>query len=224
MADRTCPHTSATHHEIAHPYFAALYDLLPQSFLLAPHREYLAADLTGRVLELGCGTGEMFSFVRDGAADDLEYHAIEPDPHMRTRAASTAREVGLPVDLRDARAESLPYPDDSFDAVVSGMVFCTIQEPDAALEEVARVLKPGGEFRFLEHVRADGWRARGQRLLNPLWKRVAGGCQLTRETVPRFVCQGALETVEIDRLAFGIFPATPFVRGTLRRRRGDGHH
>ena len=208
-------------HEIAHPVFATLYDLLPQDLLLGPHREYLTDDLTGRVLDLGCGTGDTFPFVADAPTDDLEYHAVEPDPHMRKRAARRARAVGLPVEIRDARAESLPYPDDSFDVVLSGMVFCTIQDPDAALEEVARILRPGGELRFLEHVHADGWRGVGQELLNPIWERAAAGCQLTRETIPRFVGHEAFAVEEIHRLAFGIFPATPFVRGTMRRRR-DG--
>lgn len=209
-------------HEIAHPRFAALYDLLPQGVLFEPHREYLARELSGRVLEIGAGNGAMFPFVADAAdASDLEYHAIEPDPHMRRRAAETAQETGLAVDLRDARAESLPYPDDVFDAVLSGMVFCTVQDPDAALAEIARVLRPGGEFRFLEHVHADGWRGTGQNLLNPLWERAAGGCQLNRETVDLFVAHEDFAVAEIERVPFGIFPATPFVRGTLHRRR-DG--
>lgn len=211
-------------HEIAHPVFAACYDLCPEPEELEAQRAYLARDLSGRVLELGCGTGDMFPYVVDGAAgdrDDLEYHAIEPDPHMRKRAADAARDSGLAVDLRDARAESLPYPDESFDVVLAGVVFCTVQDPDAALEEVARVLKPGGEFRFLEHVRADGWRGSGQKLLDPLWQRAAGGCHLTRETVERFVGHEALAVEEVDRLDVGVFPATPVVRGTLRRRR-DG--
>ncbi|MDQ2051277.1 class I SAM-dependent methyltransferase [Natronolimnohabitans sp. A-GB9] len=220
MSDSSVRSTTRNGGEISHPLFATLYELSPQGFLLAPHREYLADDLSGRVLDLGCGTGDMFPFVADAAGDDLEYHAVEPDPHMRTRAAERAREVGLPVDLRGDRAEALPYPDDSFDVVLSGMVFCTIHDPDAALAEVARVLKPGGEFRFLEHVHADGWQGTGQELLNPVWKRVAGGCQLTRETVPRFVGHEAFSVAEIERLEFGIFPATPFVRGTLCRRRG----
>ncbi|MFP8953043.1 class I SAM-dependent methyltransferase [Natrialbaceae archaeon A-arb3/5] len=212
---------TSTDPEIAHPVFARLYDLFPESVLLGPHREYLARDLDGRVLEIGTGTGAMFPFVADGASDaaSLEYHAIEPDPHMRARAKEAARDSALGVDLRDARAESLPYPDGAFDVVISGMVFCTVQDPDAALEEVARVLKPGGEFRFLEHVHADGWRATGQDLLNPIWERAAGGCQLNRETIERFVAHDAFAVEEIDRLEFGVFPATPFVRGTLRRAR-----
>ncbi|WP_049927742.1 class I SAM-dependent methyltransferase [Halopiger goleimassiliensis] len=205
--------------EIDHPLFAVLYDLLPQSLVVAPHREYLARDLSGRVLELGCGTGDQFPYVAASAADDLEYHAIEPDPNMRKRAISAAHDAGLAVDLRDARAESLPYPDDAFDAVVSGAVFCTVQDPAAALAEVARVLKPGGEFRFLEHVRADGWRARGQDLLTPLWERVAGGCHLNRNTVDRFVAHDAFAVEDAERIGLGVFPVRPVVRGRLRRRR-----
>ena len=211
---------------IAHPWFAALYDaLVPMEWLLAPHRVYLARNLSGRVLDLGAGTGALFphlAVAAESAAERgnaLELHAVEPDPHMRRRAVRTAERDGVAVDIRDARAEALPYEDDAFDAVLSAMVFCTVQDPDRALEEVARVLTPGGEFRFLEHVHADGWRASGQRFVNPLWKRVAGGCHLTRDTVGRFVDHQAFTVEELERVDLGIFPATPFVRGRLRRRR-----
>lgn len=207
--------------EISHPLVAMVYDrVVPDRFLFAPHRRYLAADLSGRVLDVGAGTGANFPYVADDS-ERISYHAIEPDPHMREQAAEKARDVGCAVTLRDARAESLPYPDDHFDVVVASLVFCTVEDPDAALEEVARVLKPGGELRFLEHVRADGWRATGQDLLNPLWSR-AGGCQLTRETVERFVCHDTFAVEEGERVAFGVFPATPIVRGTLWRRRDGG--
>ena len=222
--DRTTDDT-----DIDHPWVATLYEALtPIEWLFRPHREYLAADLSGRVLDLGAGTGRMFEPVLEAtaagdSADDnsgpVEYHAIEPDPNMRRRATRCARDIGMAVDLRDARAEALPYPDDSFDVVLSSVVFCTIQDPDAALEEVARVLRPDGEFRFFEHVRADGWRERGQNLCNPAWKRVAGGCNLNRATVERFVGHDAFDVIEVERLSMGIFPATPFVRGLLRRRR-----
>ncbi|MFU8867229.1 class I SAM-dependent methyltransferase [Natronococcus sp.] len=205
--------------EISHPFVAAVYDtVVPDRLLFRTHREYLTADLSGRVLDIGAGTGANFPYV---AGDGIDYQAIEPDPHMRRQAAEKAREVGCEVTLRDARAESLPYADDSVDVVLSSLVFCTIADPDRALEEVARVLKPGGELRFLEHVRADGWRERGQELLNPLWSRAAGGCQLTRDTVERFVCHDAFAVEAVERVGVGIFPATPIVRGRLRRRR-DG--
>ena len=206
--------------DISHPLVAAVYDyVVPERTLFGPHREYLAADLSGRVLDLGAGTGALFPHVT--GAGDLEFHAIEPDPHMRKRAREKAREVGLGVDLRDARAESLPYPDDAFDVVLSSLVFCTIADPDAAVSEVARVLKPGGEVRFFEHVHADGALGTGQEDVNPMWRRLAGGCNLDRRTVERFVGHGAFDVLEVERLESGALSITPFVRGRLRRRR-DG--
>ncbi|MDS0475827.1 class I SAM-dependent methyltransferase [Natrinema sp. 1APR25-10V2] len=219
MADCTLRRTMGER-RIDHPVFAALYDrFMPDRFLIGPHREYLAADLSGRVLDLGAGTGAMIPYVADAGGDDLEYHAIEPDPNMLRRAAATADRSSMQVRLRDDRAESLPYADDAFDAVLSSLVFCTIGDPDAALDEVARVLGPGGELRFLEHVRNDGRRARTQDRLNPVWERAAAGCQLNRETVERFVAHDAFDILEIERLRLGLFPATPIVRGRLRRRR-----
>ncbi len=207
--------------EISHPFVAAVYDtVVPDRLLFRPHRRYLTADLSGRVLDVGAGTGANFPYL---AGADVASHAIETDPHMRRQAAEKAREVGCDVTLRDARAESLPYDDDSVDVVLASLVFCTIADPDRALEEVARVLRPGGELRFLEHIRADGWRERGQELLNPLWSRAAGGCQLTRDTVERFVCHDAFAVEDLERVGVGIFPATPIVRGTLRRRH-EGLH
>ncbi|WP_222918063.1 class I SAM-dependent methyltransferase [Natrinema sp. SYSU A 869] len=205
---------------IEHPVFAALYDrVMPDRFLVGPHREYLAADVSGRVLDLGAGTGAMIPYAADAGDADLEYHAVEPDPNMRRRAAGTADRSDMQVHLRDARAESLPYADDAFDVVLSSLVFCTIADPDAALEEVARVLQPGGELRFLEHIRDNGWRARAQDRLNPLWERAAAGCQLNRETVERFVGYDAFDVLEIERTGVGLFPATPVVRGRLRQQR-----
>ncbi|GAB3022716.1 class I SAM-dependent methyltransferase [Natronobiforma cellulositropha] len=205
-------------HDISHPVFAAVYDHLPDEPVMGPQREYLTAGLCGRVLDLGAGTGETFPYLK--AADGpLEVHAVEPDPHMRRRAERRARAVGVAVDLRDARAESLPYPDDSFDAVLASVVFCTIEDPERALREVARVLVPGGEFRFVEHVRGDGWRASVQDGLTPLWKRAAGGCHLDRDTVALFTGDEAFSVLELERVDAGVFPAAPFVRGRLERRR-----
>lgn len=204
----------------SHPLFARIYDpatALIERTILRPHRTYLVDGLDGDVLDLGAGTGAMFPYFA-ARAPSMTLHAIEPDPHMRRRAAGKADDLGLAVDLRGAGAESLPYADDSFDAVVASMVFCTIPDFEAALSEVARVLKPGGEFRFLEHVVDDGWRARFQSLIAPLWKRVAGGCHLTRQSASLFAAERALDIVEIDRLNLGVTPVRPFVRGRLRRR------
>ncbi|WP_276261356.1 class I SAM-dependent methyltransferase [Haloglomus litoreum] len=206
----------------AHPWFARLYDPVmraSEAKLFPPHREYLARDLAGDVLDLGAGTGAMLPYyeeaIRSGAA---EVTMLEPDPHMREQAVAAAREDGIEVTVSDARAESLPFPDDSFDVVVASMVFCTIPDPEAALDEVARVLRPGGEFRFLEHVTEEGWRRLAQRALGPLWSRVAGGCRLTRRTGELFDDHEAFVLAEMERLHLGVFPVRPFVRGTLERR------
>jgi len=207
---------------LARRLFAALYDpvmALPERVSLPPHRRYLVDGLSGRVLDVGAGTGANFPYLAERAREtDLEVHAIEPDPHMRERARGTASEAGLAVDLRDAGAEWLPYADDHFDAAIAGIVFCTIPDPAEALDELARVLRSGGELRFLEHVAATGTRGRLQRLVEPVWKPLAGGCHITRDTVGLFESHGAFDVVEVERIGFGLFPADPFVRGTLVRR------
>lgn len=206
----------------AHRLFAALYDpvmALPERVALPPHRRYLVEGLSGRVLDVGAGTGANVPYLAERADEThLEVHAVEPDPHMRRRAREAAREAGLSVDLRDAGAEALPYEDASFDAAVAGIVFCTVPDPTGALDELARVLRPGGELRFLEHVRAEGLPARLQTLVEPVWKRLAGGCHVTRDTVGLFEAHDAFDVVEVERVGFGLFPADPFVRGRLVRR------
>ena len=206
----------------AHRLFAAVYDpvmALPERVSLPPHRRYLVDGLSGRVLDVGSGTGATFPYLAERASEGpLEVHAIEPDPHMHSRAREAAHEAGLTVELCDAGAESLPYADDSFDAVLVGIVFCTIPDPEQALDELARVLRPAGELRFIEHVRADGLEGRLQELVEPIWKRVAGGCHVTRDTVGLFAAHEAFDVVEMERVGFGLFPAEPFVRGMLVRR------
>ncbi|MFC6717165.1 class I SAM-dependent methyltransferase [Natrialbaceae archaeon GCM10025810] len=210
--------------EQSHPLFAALYDpvlWVVERTVLYPHRKYLVQDLDGRVLDLGAGTGAMFPLFDKAIESNrsIEFHAIEPDPHMQRRARDRADALDLDVKIRPERAESLPYPDDSFDVVIASMVFCTITDVDAAVGEVVRVLKPGGEFRFLEHVADDGWRRRVQDLLAPMWKRAAGGCHLTRRTPSTFVRAEAFDVIELERLSIGVTPVRPFVRGRFYRRR-----
>lgn len=204
-----------------HPIFAAAYDRLggrAEKRFLREHREYLARDLRGSVLDLGAGTGGMFPFFARAARADpaLSIHGIEPDPHMKKRAERAAIEAGLDVDLRLARAESLPYPDDSFDRVIASVVLCTITEPDRALDEVYRVLRSDGELRFLEHVRSEGRMGRIQDLLAPVWKVCGAGCHLNRDTRTT-VIESPLETTEIERIDAPP-PATPMLRGTAVKR------
>ncbi|MDS0222736.1 class I SAM-dependent methyltransferase [Haloarcula sp. S1AR25-5A] len=207
--------------EPSSPLFAAIYDpatALLERTLLRPHREYLVADLDGTVLDLGAGTGAMVPYFKRAGAPSTEFHAIEPDPHMRKQAVEKAKAQSVPIRIDGAPAEALPYDDATFDVVIASMVFCTIPDVESAMAEVARVLKPGGELRFFEHVIDDGWRARVQSVLAPLWKRLAGGCHLTRQTGSRLVTNRSFDVVEIERFNLGLTPVRPFVRGTLRKR------
>lgn len=206
----------------SHPVFAAVYDALnsgAEERLLPEHREYLARDLHGAVLDLGAGTGAMFPYFASARAADptLEFHAIEPDPHMRERAVQRASDLGLDVRIRPEGAESLPYADDSFDVVIVSLVFCTIPDVEAALGEVARVLAPGGEVRFFEHVHAEGRLGRVQDVVNPFWRRVVAGCRLNRDTLAVFGDDDRFEVSDVTELDVGMPPVKPFVRGTLVR-------
>ena len=153
-------------------------------FVLAPFealflrklRYNLLQNAHGKTLEIGFGTGLNFPYY----ANDIKYVGIEPDESMRSVANKRARHFHL--DIKEGDAESLEFPDASFDTVVATLVFCTIPHPDKAMEEVYRVLKPGGSFLLLEHVRRNtpitGWLLD---FLTPLWKHLAGGCHLNRD-------------------------------------------
>jgi ubiquinone/menaquinone biosynthesis C-methylase UbiE len=102
---------------------------------------------------------------------------------MRNRIGPKLDEARVPVEVSAAGAEALPYPDGSFDTVVSTLVLCTVPDQEAALDEVRRVLRPGGRLLFIEHVRAAGSAARWQDRLEPLWRRLLAGCHPNRDTV-----------------------------------------
>jgi ubiquinone/menaquinone biosynthesis C-methylase UbiE len=138
-------------------------------------REWLVRGASGRVLDVGCGSGRNLPLYGAGA------RTVGLDPHMD--ALRAARRKAPAVPLVRANAEALPFRDGAFDAVVSGLVFCSVQQPREALAEVRRVLAEGGELRMLEHVRATTPRAaRWQDFIQPLWTRLAGGCHPNRDT------------------------------------------
>lgn len=201
----------------SHPVVAAMYDpatKIAERLWFHDHREYLVQELEGRVLDLGAGTGAMFPYF--AVATDtcpLDVHAIEPDPHMRQRAERKATDLNLDVSIQLARAEALPYETNTFDTVIASLVFCTIADVDTALGEVARVLKPGGEFRFFEHIHSTGLRGWLQDVATPLWRRVAGGCHLNRNTADVFADDPQFKIREIEQLNIGMVLIKPFVRG-----------
>lgn len=204
-----------------HPLFAALYDpstALCEATVFGPHRRYLTNGLDGRVLDVGAGTGATVPYLAHARTEavargsDLDVHLLEPDAHMRARAAAAGRDADLDATVVGARAETLPYDDDSFDAVLSALVGCTIPELDAALDEFVRVLRPGGEFRFFEHVAADGLLGSVQSTIDPAWTRVAAGCHLDRDLEATYRAHPGLDVRDVER-ARGVPPVAPLVRG-----------
>lgn len=173
-----------------HRWLAATYDLVTwwsERRLLSQLRPLIAGEAVGRVLEIGAGTGANFPYYRD--VEKLV--ATEPDPYMLRRARRRANELELEVEFHQCPAEALPFADASFDTVVATLVLCTVADPGRALAEIRRVLKPGGTFRFIEHVRAGGGLvARVQDLLTPLWRWFGAGCHLNRRTAESIAAAG----------------------------------
>jgi ubiquinone/menaquinone biosynthesis C-methylase UbiE len=165
-------------------------------------RRELLSDLQGDILEVGAGTGANAPFYAPSA------HVIftEPDAAMRRRLSARG------LTAQDADAAALPFPDASFDAVVATLVLCTVPSPERVLDEVARVLKPGGTFAFLEHVAGTGGRLRVQKWLEPIWTPLAEGCHLTRD--PEAAIAARFTIVSATRESMR--KALPFVRPTVR--------
>ncbi len=164
----------------------------------------LAEGARGRTLDLGCGTGRTLPHLAPGV------RAVGVDPWPGNLERARRRAPGIP--LVQARAEALPFRDGAFDTVVSGLVFCTVDDVPRDLAEVRRVLAPGGCLRMLEHVRASGrLRARVQDLVQPAWTRLAGGCRPNRDTEAAVAAAG-FEVLQETRRALGVvrlFAARP---------------
>lgn len=179
-----------------HRVFAALYDrvLAPvERSVLGPRRAALVGDLTGRVLDVGAGTGANLPFFR--RASDVV--ALEPDPAMRRRLAERVADCPVPVTVGGSGAGVLPAGDGSVDAVVFTLVLCTVPDPVAALAEAHRVLRPGGRLVAIEHVVGHGRPAVWRRRLAPVWEKVAAGCRLDRDTEAAVAGAGfTLDTAE----------------------------
>ena len=144
-------------------------------------RRMLVGSAYGRVVEIGAGTGLNVVHYPDDLA---ELMLIEPEPGMRRRLARRLERHGPVARIIDAPAERLPLADASVDTVVSTLVLCTVDDPETALREIARVLRPDGQLLFIEHVRASSrFLAQCQdKLLRP-WRGFAGGCMCNRRTV-----------------------------------------
>jgi len=185
-----------------HRIFAVFYDLCSRLSRkqLAPMRKFAAGGATGRVLEIGCGTGGNFEYYDWAKVESLD--ATEPDPFMLRRARNkTGTAPEGKITLHEAPAEALPFPDASFDTVVSTLVLCTVEDPEKAAAEIRRVLRPGGSLRLVEHVRAQGGWARFQDFVQPVYGWLAAGCVMGRNTELTLTAAGFRLEVE-DRPRF----------------------
>jgi ubiquinone/menaquinone biosynthesis C-methylase UbiE len=190
--------------------FSALYDrcfeATEEAGLRDMRREALSAA-RGRTIDVGAGTGANLGLYPDAVT---ELVLAEPDPHMLRQLGPKAAEAGVEAEIVPAGAESLPFEDSSFDTVAFTLVLCTVPDPVAAVEEAVRILKPGGTFLFLEHVRSESpGLARWQDRLERPWRFLADGCHCNRDTV------GTIEssTLRLESLEHGELPkAGPLVK------------
>lgn len=195
--------------------FSAVYDrglkATEEGGLRQIRREVLA-EAKGRTLEIGAGTGANLDLY---PAAVTELALVEPDPHMvgklRPKLAASARKA----ELLEAGAEQLPFADSSFDTAVFTLVLCTVPDPAAALREVARILRPGGQMLFVEHVRADDpGLARWQDRLEKPWRFLGDGCHCNRDTVAAIEASPlTLSSVEQGHLPKALPIVKPLVRG-----------
>ena len=199
--------------------FAAGYDSFmgpPEKAVLRGHRRALLDRVKGRVLEIGGGTGANLPFYGGGIE---ELVITEPEEPMARRLERKLGDYPLATRVVRARAEELPFEDESFDFVVSTLVLCTVDDPARALREIHRLLKPNGQLLFVEHVRSDQPRlARWQDRLHGLQVRVGHGCHCNRRTLESIKGAGfSIAELERDTLRKAPPIVRPLIVGAAER-------
>ncbi|WP_410812132.1 class I SAM-dependent methyltransferase [Micromonospora sp. 067-2] len=207
---------------VSHPVFARVYERLSVAMDrsgMVEFRRSLVAGLSGRVIEIGAGNGRMFPHYPPGVTEVV---AVEPERRLRAAAVRAASRAPVPVTVVDGLAEALPVGQGEFDAAVVALVLCTVPDQPGALTEVGRVLRPGGQLRFFEHVAVEepsGMRRVQQLLDATLWPKLFGGCHIGRDTVAAIAGAGfAIE--ELRRFRFPASsngPSSPCVLGRAIR-------
>lgn len=210
---------------VDHPIFARLYPRIASACDAAGgyrHRHDLLVGLAGRVIELGAGNGANFGHY---PAEVSEVIAVEPEPGLRRRAERAARRAATTIQVIDGDADTLDLPADSFDAAVASLVLCSVPDPRRALAALYRVLRPGGQLRFYEHVRSPHPVAgRLQDTIDVIWPAVAGGCHPNRDTLSAITATGF--RVEANR-SFSFWPnhvptpTAPMILGNAHKPSSD---
>jgi len=171
-----------------------------QSKEVTARRTEVVPRARGRVLEVGIGSGLNPPFY---GPEVVELDGVDPSPELLRQARRRAAAARFPVRLHPGSAERLPFPDGTFDTAVMTWTLCSIPDPEAALREIRRVLRPAGRLLFVEHGRSpEPAVARWQRRLEPVWRRVSGGCHLTRKVDDLVRAAG----FQLDSVATGYMP------------------
>ena len=175
-------------------FFQAMGPFLERS--LRRRKQRVFSGLSGDVVEIGSGVGANLPYL----AADLTLVAIEPNRYMHPRLITAARHHAIELDVRERMAEDTGLPDHSVDAVISSLVLCSVRDPAAALAEIRRILRPGGTFRFTEHVAADNGTATraAQRILRRPWAWTFEGCSCERD-LERDIREAGFASVSLER-------------------------
>ena len=207
--------------DIARPRFARMYvrsAANAEERGATDHRRRLLEGLRGTVVEVGAGHGLTFSHY---PPEVTEVVAVEPEPTLRGEAEAAATSAVVPVRVLAGVADELPLEDASADAAVASLVLCSVPDQQRALAEIRRVLRPGGELRFYEHVIP---RCQPKRLLlqvidrSGIWPAVAGGCHPARDTTEA-IMQAGFDIEQIERFGFAaqrFEPLIPHILGKAR--------
>jgi ubiquinone/menaquinone biosynthesis C-methylase UbiE len=210
------------HYKVSNPIFVRIYQrVMPQGLAQgqAQHLDELVAGLSGRVLEIGVGGGPTFTRYPNEVSEVV---GVEPEPRMRALAEREAARASTPIRLVDAVADDLRFDDESFDAGVLAGILCTVRRPEQALAELHRVIRPGGELRYYEHVRAHCTPMRQAQwtLDHSIWPLINGGCHTNRDSEAT-IRAGGFEIEHSGRFPFRpcalAWPVTPHVIGVARR-------
>jgi SAM-dependent methyltransferase len=204
---------------VEHPLFARVAAFLAsrEGDVERDYRRETLAGVSGRVIEIGSGSGPNFPYYPDAVT---ELVSVEPEPNLRAKAIEAAHASGRPITVVDAVADRLPFEDGRFDAAVAVLVLCSVPDQAAALAELHRVLRPGGELRFYEHVIGSSRRlATVQRAMAPGLAKVFGGCRADRDTGAAIEAAGfRLESYRrFLRRTVMDAPAAPRILGVARR-------
>jgi ubiquinone/menaquinone biosynthesis C-methylase UbiE len=207
---------------ISHPIFARFYALISagaEKAGAAEHRRDALAGLRGRVIEVGAGNGLNLAHY---PPEVTEVVAVEPEPYLRQRAVEEAAQAPVAVSVLEGDSDHLPADDESFDAAVASLVLCSVPDQARAVAELYRVVRPGGELRFYEHIRADSPERAGlQDRVDRIWSLFGGGCHPNRDTVS-VIERGGFDIERQQRFLFQpcfiARPVAPHVIGLGRRR------